>query len=260
MTATNRKPNIRRRRKPKKLAVIKRIRLTDEQWNEIARHSGLPSEALLEVSRVINYYRDAQTLADARRRPSDLRAEIDRLRENAESLKVSLAGIFYDVDLFSAVILSRRPATGWPPRTGPMAEGIVQQRIVSTLYELQRLSDWLVLARERIPRGKPGAKRQSSPAYVAAERLDWILAKFTGKNLVRSRKRGDTTGYVRAVLSVADPHIGNGTIAEAIKRQIKWRIFRGKIAPDKPVAISPRKFRDKPPSSRKTTNRGFRAK
>ena len=257
MTGARRKLNTSGRRKRTKFVAPQPVLLTDEQWAEIARYSGLPSEARSEIVQVIDHYRSQQAHSEARKMPAELRAELDRLRKNAEALVVNLAEGFHDPDFYSALIFSRRPSIGWTPRTGPVADEVALQRIMSAVRELQRLSDWLVLARARVPRGKQGAKRRSGPAYIAAEILDQILAKHTGKNLTRSKKRDETAEYVKTVLRIADPDIGNGTIAEAIKKQIKWRVFRGKMASDLPVAISPPNLLVKRSTARKTTKRNF---
>jgi hypothetical protein len=259
MTGTNRKANIRRRRKPKKLAAIKRIRLTDEQWTEISRHVALESEAQWMIEEVINFYRKKQADIDAQKAPANLRKELDHLRDDLKSFIARLAKLFfYDADFYSAAILQPSPARGRRPRTGPALREVNEQRTISALHQLQSLSDWLVLARESVPRGR--STRQSLPAYIAAERLDEILAKFKKKHLTRSTKLDDTYRYVRTVLRIADPDIRNGTIVGAMRRQIKGGKIRGKIALDKPAAIPPQKSRDKRPTSRKTTNRCFEAK
>jgi hypothetical protein len=245
MTGADREPSTTPRRKRAKFAAAQPVRLSDEQWAEIVRYSGLPSEARLAIEQIIDHYRNMQAHIDARKMPADLRAEIESLRKNAEALADNLAGGFRDADFYSAIIFSRRPQTGWPPRTGPVADEVALQRIMGAVSELQRLSDWLVLARSRVPRGKQGAKRRSNPAYIAAEILDQILARHTGKNLTRSRKRDDAVKYVKTVLRIADPDIGNGTIVEAIKKQIKWRAFRGKITSGSLVTIPPPNSRDK---------------
>jgi hypothetical protein len=76
---------------------------------------------------------------------------------------------------------------------------------MGAVSELLRLSDWLALARSRVPQGKRGAKRQSYPGYEAAEFLDQILAKHTGKDLTRSKKRDESVEYVKTILRIANP-------------------------------------------------------
>ena len=175
----------------------------------------------------------------ARARPSQLRTELKHLRQEALALADQLAACFRDPDICDAFISSRRPPTGWPPRTGPVVDAVALQRLVSTLEDLRRLSDWIALAQERVPPTKRGAQHQSQPAYVAAEFLNEILEQFTDRKVTRSTKRDDTAKYVKTVLRIADPNIGEGTMVEAIKKQIKWRKYRGEIAPNLPNLISP---------------------
>jgi hypothetical protein len=255
MTEADRDGSTFRRKNPKALNRRKPPRLTTEQWTEIVRYSGLPDTARSRVLRVVIHYRQVQARMAARIPPSELRVELDDLQKDARAVAVRLAKCFHNPDMYAAFVFSRRPPTGWPPRTGPVADEVVMQRLVGTVHELHRLSDWLVLARDRVPSSKRGAQHQSQPAYVAAELLDRILTDFTGRNVSRSTKRDDTSRYVKAVLRIADPDIGDGTIMEAIKKQIKWRLWRGEMASSLPEVIPPPLTRDNRRTIRKVKKR-----
>ena len=211
---------------------------------EIVRHSGLPEKARPSIGPIINHYREMQGRMKARARPAQLRTELNNLRQEALALADHLAACFRDPDMYVAFIFSRRPPSGWPPRTGPVVDAVALQLLVSTLEDLRRLSDWIGLAQERVPHTNRGAQHQSQPAYVAAEFLNEILEQFAGRKVTRSTKRDDTAKYVKTVLRIADPNIGEGTMVEAIKKQIKWRKHRGEIAPSLPNLISPPVSRD----------------
>src|SRR5439155_93826 len=99
-----------------------------------------------------------------------------------------------------------------------------------------------------------GAQHRSEPAYIAAECLDGILERYTGRRLTRSEKRDDIVRFVSAVLKIADPHINRGTISGAIQKQVKLRHEREKT----PIALS----RDETQVIRSTgiSSRNFRDK
>ena len=253
----------------------RRTRLTEEQWAEIVRYSGLPTEAKPRIVDAIDTYRFHQARIDASKKPAEIREALRQLREDAVALHGRLEDCFRDLDTLDSLIASyappnpnapKPPGIGpvkpveWPPKTGPVDQNVTLQRIRAVLHGLVWLSDWLVLAQERVPRGKPGAKRQSGPAYAAVELLSWALTQFTGKMLKRSKKRDDTSRYVRTVLLIADPDIGDGTITEAIRRETEHRLARGEIKRELAGVSSPRKPRDKRQSARKSTKGNYRDK
>jgi hypothetical protein len=217
MTGASRKP-ITSGKKRAAFVAPQPIQLTDRQWAQIAQYSGLPDEARREIEKVVNHYRISQARRDAQTTPAELRTELGRLRKVSDALQAGLAEGFRSPDFYTAMVYPRRPPSGWTPGTGPVVDEVALQRVYSTWSALQRLSDWLVLAQARVPNRKKGATRQSEPAYIAAEFLDGLLEKYTGRNLTRSKKRDETSEYVRAVLRIADPNLGHGTIAEAIKK------------------------------------------
>jgi hypothetical protein len=214
-------------------AEAKRSILSDEQWVEIVTHSNLPDKARESVEKVIAGYRHIQMRIDSRKPPADLRDELELLRRDTEALLTRLATCLADPDAFFALAFRQSSRTGSPPGAGPVSQGVAWDRLSSALHQLRRLADWLAAARDQVRPGKPGTNaRQSEPAYVLAEGLNGILEQWTGKTLTRSSKRQDTTRFVEAVCRVADPEIGSGTIAQAIKRQIKYRLARGKLESD----------------------------
>jgi hypothetical protein len=241
---------------PKRPTVTRwgKTTLTDEEWQKIANLSGLPAKVRPKIVEVIDVYRSHQANFDIRNKPSSVRRELDELRKSAESLAISLATALNDVDLWSAVARPRPSSNEWPPRTGLVDPKVAVQRITGTLYELQRLRDWLILARAAVPHSKRGSKRQSAPASAAVFMLDEILFKFKKRNLERSNKRNETSEYVKAVLLIADPGIGKGTIDQAIKHQIFHRL-QGKIERGSPGVILPRDSGDIRRPIRKTKKR-----
>lgn len=143
-----------------------------------------------------------------------------------------------------------------------MPQEVAHQRLNGALYELERLVCWLELARDRVRGGKRGAKRQAVPAYFLVNHLNEILERFTRKTITRSTKRLETMEYVKTVCRIADLAIGDGTIIEAMKKEIKYYKPFGGILPDPPAVISPpivvipaQNRRDNRPRGRKFTKR-----
>jgi hypothetical protein len=230
--------------------------LSDEDWTKVSRYSGLPPDARPRIGMAIAAYRQSQAVIDARKTSAQIRDQLEGLRDDADALMKHLeAAIHNNADLYVALTFPRRPPKGWPPNTGAVPREVAEQRLRSALFELDRLVCWLGLARDRVPRGKPGAKRQAVPAYFLVNHLNEILERFTGKTITRSTKTTDTVDYVKTVCRIADPKIGDGTIIEAIKKEIKnYKPFGG-ISPDPAGVIPPPNLRDKRPSGRKSTKR-----
>jgi hypothetical protein len=208
--------------------------LTDQQWEKVAFHSGLLPEA-----RAIATYRRVQSIIDARKTPAETRLDLDRLRKDTEALLNRLAEVMAYADAFCAFTFPIRPPNGWPPNTGPVLTAVADQRLASAVYELRRLACWLGLARDRVQPGKRGAKRRATPAYFVVNHLNEILERFTGKKIVRSTKNPGTVEYVKLVCRIADPKIGDGTIIDAIKKEIKYYKPFGEISPNPTGVIPP---------------------
>ena len=236
--------------------------VTDEQWTEVVRHSGLPRDARPPIGMAIATYRSWQAIIDRRKTPSKIRVELESLRKDAEALRKHLIVAMSDADMDFALTYPLPPPKGWPPNTGPVPQEVAQQRLNGALYELERLVWWLRLARDRVRGGKRGQKRLAVPAYFLVNRLNEILERFTGKTIIRSMKRPETVKYVKTVCRIADPKIGDGTVIEAIKKEIKYYRPFGGISPDPagvipppiPVIPTPNR-RDNRPSARKVTKR-----
>jgi len=94
------------------------------------------------------------------------------------------------------------------------------------MSELERLAQLFDVSRDRVAKGKPGARVEALIVQFLVTELDRILIRFTDKKITRSTKRPATRQYVEVVCKIADPKIGRGSIDAAMKRQIA---SRGKI-------------------------------
>ncbi len=202
------------------VAVRRKEFLTDKEWDKIVRSSGLPPDARASVDVAIDTFRFLQRIADVKKTPAETRAELCRLSKDAEALATRLFALRNDADAYIALFHPIPPPNGWPARTGPVPYEVVDLRLSTAVFELERLSIWLGLARDRVRRRKTGASRQAATAYTLVNRLNHILEQFTGETITRSIK-SQASEYVKIVCRIADPKMGLGTISEAMKKQIK---------------------------------------
>jgi hypothetical protein len=226
--------------------------LSNEQWTEIVHQSALPPEARPSIEVAIATYRSWRSIIDARKTPAETREELDGLRRDAEALVKRLVATMAYADAHFAFVWPLRPPQGWPPKTGPVSDEVAHQRLRSAIHELQRLATWLGLARDRVQPRKRGPKRRATPAYILVSHLNQILENFTGKTITRSAKRPGAVEFVKTVCRIADPDIGDGTIIEAMKKEIKHYRPYGEISPDAAGEIPPPIRGDKRPFTRKT--------
>ncbi len=213
------------------------------------------------MGQAIVMYRSWQRIIDTRKSPTKTRDDLYRLYKNAQALMEGLIRAMGHPDAHVALTVPIRPPKGWPRNTGPVDQDVAHQRLVCALHEIDRLTIWLGLARDRVQSRKRGAHRQSVPAYFLVNGLNQILEGFTGRKIERSAKRPDaaepdTVQCVKAVCRIADPDIGNGTIMEAMKKEIHYYKPYGEIILDRTTVIPPRKIRcDRRPSAAKSGKR-----
>lgn len=236
--------------------------LADEQWKEVVQLSGLPPQARPEIGTAIATYRSWQAKIDNRKAPAEIRDEMKRLRTEAQALLKDLARAMSHADTHFALTCPFPPPQGWPPHTVPVPQEVAHQQLNFMLHELERLIQRLDLARLQVRSGKTGQKRLATPAYFLVNHLNQILERFTGKTITRSTKRPEIMEFVKIVCRIADPDIGDGTIAEAMKKEIKYYKPSGGISPDPagiippPIVGSPSPIqRDNRPRVRKSTKR-----
>lgn len=87
--------------------------LTDQQWTEVVRHSGLRLDARPRVGIAVATYRRWQAIIDRRKIPSEIRDELERLRKDAEALMTHLAVAMTNADThFALTYPLPRPKVG----------------------------------------------------------------------------------------------------------------------------------------------------
>ena len=196
-----------------RILPYKPVRLTEEQWTEIVHYSGLPDSVRPIIGRAIALYREYQASIDASMTAAKTRVELDRMSKDTAAVRTRLIKAMANPEARYALTVPI-PL----PNTIPEPRHEAHRRLETVVAELQRISQWFGLARDRVTDTKSGAKRRAAPTGLLVHNLDQILTQFTGRRIKRSKKMRQ---YVRMVCEIADPNIGPGTIDEAIKDQAK---------------------------------------
>jgi hypothetical protein len=180
-------------------AVYPDFKLTDKQWNEIARLGEFPASAADE----------AQPMIEAAIRNH-------RLRKQRRAAAMLPADVHKELMAISAAVWDLQERLRSVEQSQPVDMVLSFTKEKETLRLLEGRVSLLAGDIER------GAKDRD--AYYLVRVLDGILRECTGKPIMRSRKRTDNSHeYIKAVCRVADPDIGDGTIERAMKDCIKHR-------------------------------------
>jgi len=178
--------------------------LTEEQWKETAKLSGIPEgadDARHEIEIRIENFHETQASALDRMKPAKICEELGALAEQTSDINNRLSKL---VDAGTALT----------------SEG--RQRLLQALDALRGVPKQLLVARYReVAAAKRGPKAGS--VYGLVENLDGIREQFTGKKITRSYKDDLSKEFITYVCRIADPDIGDGTIDKAMKARIKRR-------------------------------------
>jgi hypothetical protein len=199
------------------------IELTEKQWAEIVRLSGLPSETRLLIGKTIALFRNVQKTA-GRHTARQTRDELKKLQKDALALHRSLFKLMANPHAHYAVTVPSVPPGGWPPSTVPEPRNQAQRRLETSLDALQHLASWLALASDRVEPMRPGANRKAENVHWLLGMIGSIFERFTDKKISRSNKTTNTSReFLTTVLRIADPKIQPGTIERAMQSYITFR-------------------------------------
>jgi hypothetical protein len=190
--------------------------LTDEQWRETAKLSGIPEgkdDARQEIETRIGMFRESQASDLDRATPAEIRKQLEAQAKLAHDLNSGFSKLLDEPDAYTALIGNldehRR------------SSDVLDARLSEVLDVLSYL-DWLLSdALRRVEGGKRGPK--ATNVYWLVGNLDGIRKQFTGKKITRSYKDDGSRKYITYVCRIADPHIGGGTIDKAMKARIEKR-------------------------------------
>jgi hypothetical protein len=186
-----------------------RFRFDQHQWARICRLSGIPAsadEARRDIEILVGIFR--QERADDLQpqiSPPDIRKELWELAEIARSMYNRLFHLTDSRTAHEALTLHE------------------PQRLSQTLTLLSKLPKWFLVASHRVENRPRGPKTQN--VYWLIGNLDAIRKQWTGRRITRSSKRTDgSRDFIKYVCSIADPHIGTGTVERAMKARIKTAV------------------------------------
>lgn len=194
------------------------FQLTDEQWAEILRYSGLPSEARSEIERVIGEYRHFRADNAARPTAHQMRAYFERLHNDILALRDKLKMI----SIFDATFIGFEGPGGPTRRPEVPFEG--RDLRDNAIHALDSLARWCQVAGLEIFVPPRGSAREARSIHWLISALDSTREEFTGNKISRSRKRSDTSReYITSACQIADPMISPGSIENAMKKRIRER-------------------------------------
>jgi hypothetical protein len=185
-----------------------RLPLTDEQWREVAKLSGIPegaNEARHRIETTIGIFRQFQA-SDLDEVPSaKIREELEAMANAARDLHDRLSKLVEVRDAYTAltgVPSSYRPldrltdfaeshqSENMPSSVESMTGVDGQRRLSEALDVLLGLPKWLLVAADRVGAAKRGPK--AGNVYWLVGNLDGIREQFTGKKITRSYKDDDS--------------------------------------------------------------------
>ena len=186
--------------------VFPSFRLTEEQWKETAKLSGIPEgadDARHDIETRIGIFHETQASDLDRVKPAKICEELEALAEHASDIYSRLSKLL-EPDAYTSLT----------------SEGRLQ--LLQALDQLRGLPKRLLVARYReVAAAKRGPKAEN--VYWLVGNLDGIREQFTGKRITRSYKDDVSKKYITYVCRIADPDIGDGTIEKAMKDRIKRR-------------------------------------
>ena len=181
------------------------LRLTDAQWDEISKLSGIPNEKdearkLIEVR--LGMFRQFQDDDLNRRSVAEIKKNLRTLGGDSKSLYQQLLNVMSNRDAYAAL-------------THEGTQGI--SKLCDLLLGAPK---WFLIASQRIKDEKRGPKSENIHWLVG--NLDGIREQYTGAKVSRSKK-DRSLEYVIYVCKIADPAVGQGTILNAMRDRIKRR-------------------------------------
>lgn len=202
---------------------LQRIKLSDKQWQEIQKASGLPDSARKRVEHTLSLHRYFQRGDAQRPTASDTRKELRGVAELADKLittiigdnasaRKALNGLLKGGDFpIESILSGSKPdvlEALMSARRGTL------QQLCRSLEAVEQLRNRFEYAARALPAESRGASRKAANNRSLVGGLDAILYMTTGKRLSGSK---DHVWFVTLCFEAADPDIGRGSIQEAMK-------------------------------------------
>lgn len=226
------------------------VQLSDQQWSEIAKASGLPESARARIEWLLGYYRAFQQPSAQQPPAKRTQKELLRIAKLAERLVSAIIGVKPDAagvkpHVLAALMLSApQPAVGADDMTAvPSLRRTPTRDALTRLYErvlaVKQLRFWFQKAADSLPADHSGAHKAAENHRWLVRQLDGIVAECTGRHISRSYKAEDLKRFVKLCFAAADPNVGPGSIEKAIeacvRRSPRRRTARAPIAKTKRI-------------------------
>jgi hypothetical protein len=235
-----------------------RVRLSDKQWREIQKVSGLNDGARDDVAYALNNYKIIRQSAAQAQRAAETKRKLRDIAERSGDILTAVVGddagaraalsggtdnrrfpfIAIDDGVRWALIRLAQPvsaaahmakpvrplaAFGLPRDLDPTTLYADHSELVGLLRAVERLRAWCEAAGRALPAESRGGSRAAQCNMALVTLLDGILSAHTGQHINRSYKNSELQDYVRLCFTAADPKIGPGSIKQAIELFVRKR-------------------------------------
>ena len=239
---------------------MRRVNLSQQQWNEIQKAGGLPDDAQQSIENVLANYRAFQKASASEPRAAQTRKELRHIAKVAEKFITAIVGVKsgslqnarVKPDLLAALMLPTvRLATKADDRADGRKTAVVSAGIrdlgtpttrdtLKLVHErvlmIEQLRRWFENAARSLPAEASGAHRAAENRLWLVRQLDAILAEFTGRQgrlITRTNKADHLQRFFKLCYAVADPNARadsiNSTIKVYITRNPQPRTSRARI-------------------------------
>lgn len=207
---------------------------TQEQWDKIAGLLPITDEEqrrrCLELcSHAIRWYWFKRELDETIESPKISRAELAKVTRQAQKLRATLEALPFAAWQALGLEADRNEHRERPFDELLRGRGKTLGLFDSLDRRRETLGRWAAeaeAAKAKLEKSKPGAQENEALRWLVQEIAE-IWRKHVGTRFARSENRGGAYEFVRALVALADPEVGRGTLDLAMRDAI------GKIRPQK---------------------------
>jgi hypothetical protein len=207
-----------------------RFQLSNEQWTDLKKKSGLVDDAREEVEEVIRFLR----LRPALRQKHPLLIELQTARCEIAAVRKTLRPALEGVGA-----LARSPARAYirlPVGPSPSKSNLSETVPIETPdipklhHDLQTLDQALKYSILAMPNDRDSARRKKEHLHIAIESLNSVVLEHTGRLLSQAKKKTkdelDLKQFVIDVCRIAQPGINDKTVVKHLKN-VRAEAVRG---------------------------------
>jgi len=258
---------------PLRKFTLMRVELSEQQWKEIQKASGLPECARSQIEDELTLNGVVRRAAVKGPPAAQTRTELRRAAKIADKLITAILGANADarralrgelnesrslIEIMSSSDRSHILGALMPPASEPvtdadnptagasfvrqglgMPKGAAFNQLHEQLSAVERLRVWLENTARSLPKQTKGAHKSAEANQWLVSQLDAILTRHTGKHINRSYKN-DLQRYVKLCFQAVDRTVGAGSIRKAIEAYVRLkprRSARGKTTNKKLASL-----------------------